>query len=359
MKFICPKKDLKRLLDNIVSIATKSQQDKPLILLNARVDKQAVQFKVNNPLVRGSGILDKEITVEADGKTCVNANIFSDVVTSMQYSNKSIVEIKFDDYGSLSVNSGDYEYTIGTLSPVVFPYIDDKKPNNIIDIYCEDFRKMIQATAHASNRQYPHMQLCFGNRLMRAVTTDTRQLPVYGIEIDSDIQDKIVVSAEAMAILRRLSNGSAMKFAWSGEEIICKFDNYVFRSRAYNAPFPMWENLISVTSNYPKEAIIDATNFRHIIGAAAMFESYILLVFGRGKLTISTKNENKGAGSWEMDTSYRGLDTELRLNSMMLNEYAKLVKGGELTFKISDPNKPALITWSVNKDFQYVVMPMA
>lgn len=359
MKFTCRKRDLKRLLDSIASIATKTMQDKPLILITSSVKRQAVQFRVTNPLVRGSGILSEEMIVEADGKTCINARVFSDIVASIQYSSDSEVCIWINEDGMLELKSGnDYQYMIGTLSPIVFPYIDDKKPDNIVTIRCEDFRRMVQATSYAANRQYPHMQISFGNNMMKAISTDTAQLPVYGIEIDSDIQGKIVVSAEAMFILRRHANGSTMKFAWSDEEVICKFDDYVFRARAFSAPFPAWEALLNMTDNNPRVASVDATDFRHIMSSATTFGASIGFKFSRDKLFISANSEAMGRGRWELDCNYKGDDVSLMFGSRVLGEYARLIKGGELEFKFDVKNRPVLVTWSLNDNYKYIIMPV-
>jgi DNA polymerase III sliding clamp (beta) subunit (PCNA family) len=333
-------------------------QEKPLILITSNVEKRAIQFKVTNPLVRGSGVLSEEITVEGDGKICVHARIFNEIITSIQYSDSSIVEIGVDNYGTLEIKSGDYKYVIGTLNPIIFPYIDDKKPNNVVTIKCEDFRKMIRSTAHASNRSYPHMQLSFGNNLIRSIATDTTQLPVYGIEISSDIQDKIIVSAEAMTILRRLANGSIMKLAWSSEEIACKFDSYIFRTRAFNAPFPLWEELVSMTDANPRVANLDATTFRHIMSSAVNFGHRIELVFVNGKLSLSSQSDDMGRGNWDIKCDYKGEKALLTLSSRALNEYVKLIKGGELKIKFSTPTKPVLITWSLNDNYKYIIMPI-
>jgi DNA polymerase-3 subunit beta len=81
-------------------------------------------------------------------------------------------------------------------------------------------------------------------------------------------------------------------------------------------------------------------------------------VLGEGSLKIVSSNAEQEEAQEELDVNYSGDVLDIGFNVNYLLDVLNNVVGGEIECAFADASSSALISYSSEKDFKYVVMPM-
>lgn len=329
------------------------------MLIESSVEKKIARFRTSSPFMSGMATM-RDLFVEETGRLTVYATVFIPMARSLKLSDSESVEIYTDEHGILHMKSGNIRYRAGTIGANLFPMRDSKKPDNVVTLKCEEFRSMVRRVVYATNLEYPCVQAEMAGNRMTLACTDTARLSVDSIGIDSDIEEAVMVKADAMGMMARLANGTdgEMKFAWCNDQVMCRFDDFIYRIPRVSTTFPKWRGIINIANNHSKTSIVEVAEFRRIVTAAQLFQTPLIMRFASDGIHIEAESEMIGKGQWIVPSEHDGPEATIKLSHQYLYDFLAPLSTGNITVKMQDTEKPVLFTASDYKDLKYLMMPI-
>ena len=279
----------------------------------------------------------------------------------------------------IHIESSQGFFSINYLDPREFPMLSNKVFDTSFSVSAKILQDLISKTAFAmgddDSRQFLNgMFLSFSGQAIVSVATDGHRLVVWEATKNSKISEEILQNLatevkfllprksalDLLKILNDVSVGVTMVHISVGEnQVKLVVNNVTFTSKLLSASFPSYQKLIPV--KLQNELVTNKEVLKAcLLRAAALLgdrSQGIRLVFSKGSLQMTAKNENDDLVQENIPVQYSGDSLEICFNIKYLLEFLSSVDGDEVSIKM-ESDKSGVLMQDLSLKSSYVLMPM-
>ena len=250
-----------------------------------------------------------------------------------------------------------------------FPVVGSLEQESGVEVAAGVLRRQIHLTSFAAareNTRYAINGVLWEQRgkKLRMVATDGRRLARSdgGVETDKkDVEQNVVVSIKAMAVLERILNDpdEKVKVGFTENQIYMRTALVEVTSNLVQGRFPKYEDVIPTGCD--KKVQIASEPLRSAVRRAALLTNEqsrgIQLSFSGENLCLSSNTPETGEVEINLKVDYQGEPIKIGFNPQYLLDMLRVLDEAEVTLEFVDSSKPGLIR--AGRDFLYVVMPVS
>ncbi len=276
------------------------------------------------------------------------------------------VEISVAKNNSVTIRSGKAVFKIMGLSKEDYPKLPDIDEKAAIEFEQALIKESLELTSFAIS--YDETRYVLNGVLMsikgnqvKFVATDGRRLAYMDRSFESPVTQNIemIIPTKAVQELLKILNWDGiMKIFPSKNQVVFEVGETVVFSRVIEGNFPNYEQVIPKSEKTASSA--KREDFLQAIKRTALLTSAdspaVKLDFVKGKILISSRAPNLGEAKEELTAEVKGDDIAIGFNPHYLMDVLKNLDTENISFSLTDPDKPGLIKGK--EGYQYVIMPM-
>lgn len=196
---------------------------------------------------------------------------------------------------------------------------------------------------------------------IRFVATDGRRLAFAEKEFENTAKktcDLIVPTKAIHELAKILSWEGELKIIPSQNQAIFHCGETYLISRLIEGNFPNYEQVIpkeeKTTSSVNREGLLQAVRRASLLTSTE--SPAVKIDFIKGRMLISSRSPNLGESKEELDADINGKEVSIGFNPNYLTDALKNLDIENVSFSLTDPDKPGLM--SGKEGYKYVIMPM-
>ncbi len=367
MKLIIVKSNLK---DGIAVVQGGSIENLNLpILRNLLLETTSNKIKITttNLELGLSFILNGKIIEE--GKTAVPVALLSSVINNLQ-SERLNLEKKNN---GLHIITDNYEATIQGLPPEDFPLIP--KIKNELESFVLSSEILKEAlsqviTASQINDLRPELNSIlfdFSLDAIKIVATDSFRLAEKTIgntrfkSKEGESFRVLIPLKTAQEIARILKDEEEVSIYRDEHQILFKTDQWECISRLTEGTFP--DYLPIIPKKFASEIILNRQEFINALKLAGVFGSQVNEVKiktheSKKAIEIFSMSQTAGENRYMLSAKVQGEVKEVGFNWRYLIDGLKALKTEDVSFRLNEDNKPALLKSPGDASYFYILMPV-
>jgi DNA polymerase-3 subunit beta len=268
------------------------------------------------------------------------------------------------------VTSGSSESRLRTYAVEDFPRLPDTAAASLSTLDSEPLLETIARVSRAASRDESRPVLTGilvrfeGSSLVMAATDSYRmavkETSVTGTPPELDA----IVPARALDELRRIATGtSEIRLGTLENHVVFGVDDVWLTTRRIDGQFPNYHQLLPEAFEHdvklPREEFLEVIRRA---GVMAQRSTPLRLRFAEGELTVSAQTQDIGEAREQMPIGFSGEPLEIGFNPNWLRDGIESVVEDELTLRLINPLRPAVIAESGvgedGGDFWYLIMPI-
>lgn len=294
--------------------------------------------------------IDMEIETTSKGSIAVQGKLLLDMLK--QFPDQPLT-FTVKDNNVLQITSSQGDYTISYISPEDFPSpiaIADPQAFSMKGAYIS---KGIENTLFAVgnsevNNVLNGLHVKIEPEKISLAATDTQKLSVYERTVSAGIEAEFILPKKALPLLKAIYadtdediaisfNGENVKFTHKDSELIC---------RLIEGKFPAYRNVIPKEN--PNVLTMNREELLASIRRMSLFcnkiNYQVKLHLAGADLKISAQDPGVNVrGEERLISKYQGEDLDISFNSRFLTEMLSALSSEEVSFKMSLPNKAAVL----------------
>src|SRR5712691_644328 len=304
-----------------------------------------------------------DANVEGEGSAVVPGRLLTDIVRLLP-EEQVVLEHRVEE-STVCVSRGSSESRLRTYAVEDFPRLPDPALAALSTLEAEPLLETIARVSRAASRDESRPVLTGilvrfeGSSLVMAATDSYRmavkETPVSGSPPDLDA----IVPARALDELRRIAAGaSEIQLGTLDNHVIFGVGGVWLTTRRIDGQFPNYRQLLP--DAFEHEVKLPREEFLDVIRRAAVMaqrSTPLRLRFAEGELTVSAQTQDVGEAREQMPIAFTGEPLEIGFNPVWLRDGIESVVEDELTLKLINPLRPAVIAES-GGDFWYLIMPI-
>ncbi|MBI5885050.1 MAG: DNA polymerase III subunit beta [Deltaproteobacteria bacterium] len=331
---------------------------------NGRVDITATDLEV---FIKDSTQAD----VSENGSITVNARKLFDIIKEMKEKPEETISVVAGKDDRVTIKLGKARFTVMGLPAKDFPAFPTYEEKSFDDIDGPVFKEMIDKTAFAVSTDETRYNIN-GFKLererskLRLVTTDGHRLAYIerGDEKGSKKGEKIdvLVPRKGMMEFKRLLDeaGDEYKISITQKSAIMKKDNTIINIRLLEGEFPDYSKVIPKDND--KDILINKEAFLSSLKSVSIISpdkiKGVKMLFGDGKLVISSSSPDIGEAVEEIDSDYKGEELEVAFNARYFIDALEAMEEETIMIRLKDSLSPGILQPAGRQDYTYIVMPM-
>jgi DNA polymerase III subunit beta len=305
-----------------------------------------------------------EARVEQEGAVAIPAKKLHDIIRELE---PGEIEVTVGKNFAVNIKTKKSFFKIMGLETEDFPKFPEPEPEQAFKLTSRVLRQCLALTAFATSRDEARytlngVLLILKGGTARFVATDGKRLASIekGAKLPQDMELEAIIPAKTVGeLLKALSSEEdEVEIVRAQNQMIFQLNNTTIASRLIEGRFPNYEQVI------PKGKKTKTQIARHELLAAVKRVSLLTsqenqsvkLDFIKGRLLISSRSPNLGEAKEEIEVDVSGSDLTIGFNPTYLIDVLKNLDVDEISFSLTDPDKPGLI--ESEGGYQYVVMPM-
>ena len=361
MKIILSRPELVHLIGTIQSIVSS----KPPIPILANV---SIEAKGNELTLRATDLTvsiqgQMEASILQEGAITLPARHFFQLIRELTTPE---IQIEVVNDAIARIESAHSKFEIKGMHHSEFPSFPDLTQEKSFTIEAASFKEMLSKSMFAAAKEDPRhvlngvlMQIekktaiftgTDGKRLSRVTTA---------IESDSTASHRSLIPLKAVEEISRLLDGKTpVKITLMSDKIGFECGPTRLITQLLSGEYPDVERII------PKETVFRVSLHREelmtLLKQVALFTSdknhSVHFTFTSGELILKAQSSDFGQGTVSMPVDYNGDPFEIAFNPFFFNDILRHCKDETVSFAMTTPYNPGLIT-----DFtaaQFVLMPM-
>lgn len=318
-----------------------------------------------------------EVTLSVSGSeagTCiVPASLTSDLVRSLV---DGAVEFVADDTNAV-IRGGRSEFVVQLLPDLDPPFITGPEVEAVqVDDseFREAVRQVIRASSKDDTRDYMYTGVLFSSveNGLRLVATDGIRLGLRDIAglnmLREEIGNEVILPSRALGELDRIIQGSPKSidsiFVRIGKkEAVFEFGDTKLTTRLIDEKFRDYRQLLQ--PSYPRvmladrKLLIDALRRLRRMAKEAREITHVRLEMINGtSLELSVRIPQVGQATENLDITYSGDDFVVAFDPDLLLDGVEATTTEIVRIEFTENNRPACITNSDEREFQYLLMPI-
>jgi len=269
----------------------------------------------------------------------------------------------------LQVKAGKSRFSLQTLPAEDFPRLG--KPAGDVARFAlpqKALRKLLglvqYAMAQQDIRYYLNgLLMVVEERQLKLVATDGHRLAYAAMALETDLpQQEVIVPRKTVLELVKLLGDSdeEVRIALSSTQAAFSFGSVDLVSKLVDGKFPDYTRVIPTQHN--NTLSLDRDTLRQSLQRAAILSNEkfrgVRWVLTDGSLKIISSNAEQEEAQEEIEVKYDGAALDVGFNVNYLLDVLNNVSGAEVECRFGDSGSSALMTFSTEPEFKYVVMPM-
>lgn len=362
MKFSVRSTELQKALAKTVSVVP-SRSTLP-ILENLLFDVHSNTLKITATDLEISISVSLEVQGGQNGTIAIPAKRIFDTVRALPDTNL-IFTIDVET-NKIRMKTDNGEYTLTGESSEEFPSTPEFKGESEIPFDVGMLQKLIGTTLFAvsADELRPAMmgvllQLTKGE--VRAVATDGhRMVRVTNKNISTGKTTKdIIIPAKALSLIDKVAEGADVKVSISTSHIMFKFDGTSLTSRLIEEKYPNYESVIPLDNE--KKLVVNKHEMLQSVRRVSLYSNstthQIRLSLGSDQLKVTAEDQDFGSEAKEkISCDYNSEEMEIGFNSSYVVDVLSHLDTDEVEFKLSSPNRAAIVSPVVQKEGEDVLM---
>lgn len=334
-------------------------------------------LKENQLVSSGRGadlMIEVETTVSGmeDGSVVVPAGLLADLVKSMP---EGAVEFTTDENSAL-LRAGRSELSLQLLADLDPPFIKSPSVDEVVvkdSELREALRSVIRASSKDDTRDVMYTGVLFSSTEtgLRMVSTDGIRLAlrdVQGIDVlGEESGEEVIVPARALAELDRMTQSSKdrhdeLSVRIGSREAVFEFGGYHLTTRLIDGKFRDYKQLLQ--PSYPrvllvdKQRVVDGLRRLRRLAKEAREMTHLRLDVSSSSLEMSVRIPQVGQAKESLDATFSGDDFVVAFDPELFADGIDAVSTDIVRIEFTENNRPACISNSDTRDFQYLVMPI-
>ena len=269
----------------------------------------------------------------------------------------------------LLVKAGKSRFTLQTLPAEDFPRL--AKPAGEVARFSmsqKALRRLLglvqYAMAQQDIRYYLNgLLMVVEEKQLKLVATDGHRLAYASLELKADLpRQEVIVPRKTVLELAKLlaDNDEEVKVELAATQAAFSFGSVELVSKLVDGKFPDYTRVIPTT--HKNKLQIDREPLRQALLRAAILSNEkfrgVRWVLSDGSLKIVSSNAEQEEAHEELEVKYSGDSLDIGFNVNYLLDVLNNVSGSVIDCAFGDSSSSALLSYSSEKDFKYVVMPM-
>jgi DNA polymerase-3 subunit beta len=313
--------------------------------------------------------------IEHEGSVTIPARLLTEFVNSLP-NEKIQIELS-DQPKGISLKCGRFTARMSGTDSDEFPPIPTVTDGTVARIPAADLRSSIArvALAAATDDSRPVLtgiKVEIEGDSLTLAAADGFRLGVDKSKLTTAFEDKIgfIVPARTLQEVQRIigdqSDDVELTVAGNRSQVLFRLTNTEVVSQLIQGNFPDYGKLIPSTTG--TEVTVDLQDFQQAAKAASIFArdgSGIVRLHvtpgedgSPGKMTVSSKAEELGDNTGEIDAKVTGDAAKVAFDARFLLDVLSVLDKGEVTLGTSTPSSPGVIKSTANPGYTHVVMPM-
>lgn len=305
--------------------------------------------------------------VEADilkpGTTTLPARKLVSIIRELP---DSVIELEVDDKQIASIRCDSSFYKINGLSEEEFPPVTIPEAKFAFTMERGVFRDMLRKTQYAaSSDETRHVLngvfMGLKNGKLAVVATDGRRMALVEREIDfpADAETSLIIPSKTVnELLHTLADSGDIKIHVGEKQAGFEFGENLVVSKLIEGIYPNFRQVIP--SEFGERVTIERESLLIALRRVSLLtvdrSTPTKLVFGKGKLTVSTVTPDVGEAKESLAIKYAGKEVTVAFNPDYLMDPLKCLDNDEVILEITDDLSPGVV--KCDAPFLYVLMPM-
>jgi DNA polymerase-3 subunit beta len=269
----------------------------------------------------------------------------------------------------LLVKAGKSRFTLQTLAAEDFPRLAKPAGESArFELEQKQLRKVLSLVQYAMAQQ--DIRYYLNGLLMvveegglKLVATDGHRLAFAGLKLGAELpRQEVIVPRKTVLELAKLLGESddPVKIELSATQAAFSFGSVDLVSKLIDGKFPDYTRVIP--ASHKNRLQVTREPLRQALLRAAILSNEkfrgVRWVLADGTLKIVSSNAEQEEAHEELEVKYAGDALDIGFNVNYLLDVLNNVSGDAIECAFGDSASSALITYSSEKDFKYVVMPM-
>jgi DNA polymerase III subunit beta len=269
----------------------------------------------------------------------------------------------------LLVKAGKSRFTLQTMPAEDFPRL--AKPAGDVARFAlpqKALRRLLglvqYAMAQQDIRYYLNgLLMVVEEKQLKLVATDGHRLAFASLKLEADLpRQEVIVPRKTVLELSKLlaDTDDEVKIEVSPAQAAFSFGSIELVSKLVDGKFPDYTRVIP--TQHKNRLLIEREALRQALLRAAILSNEkfrgVRWVLADGSLKIVSSNAEQEEAHEEIEVKYSGDALDIGFNVNYLLDVLNNVSGAEIECAFGDSSSSALISYSTEKDFKYVVMPM-
>ncbi len=304
-----------------------------------------------------------DANVEGEGSAVVPGRLLTDIVRLLP-EEQVVLEHRVEE-STVCVSSGSSESRLRTYAVEDFPRLPDPTTATLSTLAAEPLLETIARVSRAASRDESRPVLTgilvrFEGSSLVMAATDSYRMAVKETSVGGSPPDlDAIVPARALDELRRIAAGSSeIQLGTLDNHVIFGAGDTWLTTRRIDGQFPNYRQLLP--DAFEHEVKLPREEFLDVIRRAAVMaqrSTPLRLRFAEGELTVSAQTQDIGEAREQMPVGFSGEALEIGFNPVWLRDGIESVIEDDLTLKLINPLRPAVIAES-GGDFWYLIMPI-
>ena len=348
---------------NISSKAISNKTSLPILaglLLEAKDSKLII---TGNDLNLGiETIIDA--TIIEEGSVIVDASFFIAIINKLP---NSIVNITYYD-NNVNVYCNDIEFNLVGKKAEEYIEIPVIEKNNILKINSNLIKTMIRQTLFAVSNDESRPILTgilfkIKNKELTFVSLDGYRLALKKIEIDSIIENELIIPGKTLNELNKIINTEDnidLEISFTDKHILFNYNNTKIISRLLEGNFINYEQIIP--NDFKFEMIIKTSEFKDSIERGYLLslkskKSSIKFEIDNNNILIKSNSQN-GKMEENIKMLYNGNKLDIGFNPSYILDVLKVIDSEKLIMKFNNNMSPSIIKPFEDNSYKYMILPV-
>ena len=305
------------------------------------------------------------------GSTTVSAHTIYDIIRKLPDSSE--IEIISNDGKLMTLRSGKSKFSLGCLPKEDYPIIEIGNLENEMTIDSQKLLKLIDKTRFAvSNEEtryflngiYFHTKKENKVNVLSLVSTDGHRLAKFDFDFNENSKEiqGVIVPKKTINELYKLLNdySGSVKINLDSNKIVFFVGESILISKLIDGNFPDYRRVIPLDNRNILKINRQAFSLAVDRVSTITNEKSPIIKFKllKNLMNMSSVNNENGAATEDINTSYLGEEIQIGFNAKYILEMINNLEDQEITLSFKDSSSPVTATEESNPDLIYVLMPM-
>ncbi len=312
-------------------------------------------------------MIETTASVEEEGRVVVPAGPFLETLSNLR-EEKTTLENKET---LLLVTGKKTKASFVTMDEAEFPKLFDEKGEEALDLKKEEADKemarvVFAASTDAGRPALSAVMLREDKEALLMVATDSHRLSLNktpSVKLKTALSKKqfLIPSKIIKLIVSQKGGGEIRAFVLEkNNQIVFSLGDTTLVGRLIDAEFPDFEKIIP--EEHSVRAEFERTEFLSALKVASVFArdnaNIVKLALKKDSLSISSKSQNMGEDTVEVEAKVTGEENEIAFNARFLSELLQNISEDRIVFEMQGPLNPGVFKIADNPNFIHLIMPI-